>query len=59
MKQARQATLFEALIPIIFLIIILGLSLTIFDLDPKFLFYSEHWWPRSLGFIASGLNGPS
>ena len=49
MKQARQATLFEALIPIIFLIIILGLSLTIFDLDPQI--------PLLLGTLVASLIG--
>ena len=35
MKQTRKPTLFEALLPIIFLIIILVLSLMIFHVDPQ------------------------
>ncbi len=34
MNHQRKATLFEALIPIIFLIVILALSLTVFKVDP-------------------------
>ena len=35
MKQQRKATLFESLIPIVFLIIILALSLIVFKVDPQ------------------------
>ena len=35
MKQQRKATLFESLIPIVFLIIILALSLMVFKVDPQ------------------------
>ena len=35
MHSQRKATLLEALIPIVFLIIILALSLTIFNVDPQ------------------------
>ncbi|MCI8701992.1 MAG: Na+/H+ antiporter NhaC [Turicibacter sp.] len=49
MKKARQATLVEALIPIIFLIIILGLSLTLFKVDPQI--------PLLLGTVVAALIG--
>ena len=58
MKKARQATLVEALIPIIFLIIILGLSLTLFKVDPQ-ISYLERSLRPSLVFIDSVLSGKS
>lgn len=49
MKQTRKPTLFEALLPIIFLIIILVLSLTVFNVDPHI--------PLLLGTTAASILG--
>lgn len=59
MKQPRKATLFEALIPIVFLVIMLALALLKFNVDPQIPLILATGVAALIGVLRLGINGVS